>query len=280
MGREKATDITDISELPDLPWEEYEKVDEATRRTATWWYNEISERSDRAIGRPPPNESSEYIPTKHHALIGNHPVHSLTHIEQYVFHKDADFSKIDEIVSDWQRLMRKSNIPSKVVEQIVWALLPAHCPPDWDISSILNEPYSYQGSISPYLNQVNVVVDLDAPDNLIIESFCQWLSQVRKSADNGSRENKKPPKFFSKADFDKWYENRILLLIDLKNWASDNNKHIPNRFLGDVLFFDDYRRDRTELIRKTVNPMAKKVLSGTTLRALRLQACTEQAETS
>jgi len=304
MDREKATIITDISQLPDLPWDEYNNVDEATRRTAKWWYEEIHKGAPSGVWPRFPTKlwNTRNLPTNTQKLIGDHPVHSLTLIEQYLFHNDADFSLIDPHVSAmWNELdkigVQSEDTPSHHTDSMLRMaygtglsnLLPANSGsfpansgsfPDRDKLSLFYEPYSHDGPISEWHNSANVVVDLDAPDKVIIESFGKWLIQVRKTALDRGRKADLPPKIFSKAEFDKWYENRILLLRYLQQWAFKNNKHIPQRILGEVLFSDDYGRDRTELIRKTVKPMAKTVFSQTTLFALRLQASTEQAETS
>jgi hypothetical protein len=113
-----------------------------------------------------------------------------------------------------------------------------------------------------------ITVDLRASDEDLILEFKNWLYEKRKSQkDIGFRE-----KMFGEKEFSDWIKNRILPYLDLTIIAKAKGIKITNALMGNLLFPDDIEVDVAEKVRKTVKPMAKKVMSIAFLDALQFAA--------
>ena len=64
----------------------------------------------------------------------------------------------------------------------------------------------------------------------------------------------------SNAAFKRWSQMMVLPYIDLEMWARSEQKNIPDHIYGNLLFPNDLDVDVSERIRKTVKPLAKKLL--------------------
>ena len=114
-----------------------------------------------------------------------------------------------------------------------------------------------------------LIVDLNAADKQIIDDFQSWLKVIRELL------NVKAPKTtFSENKFKQWTNSRVLPYIDLSLWSRAENVWIKDKLYGDILFPEEIDIDTTERIRKTTRPLARRLLTGTTLAALQLQAKT------
>ena len=113
-----------------------------------------------------------------------------------------------------------------------------------------------------------ITVDLRASDEDLILEFKNWLYEKRKSQkDIEFRE-----KMFGEKEFSDWIKNRILPYLDLTIIAKAKGIKITNALMGNLLFPDDIEVDVAEKVRKTVKPMAKKVMSIAFLGALQVAA--------
>ena len=114
-----------------------------------------------------------------------------------------------------------------------------------------------------------LIVDLNAADKQIIDDFQSWLKAIRELLNI-----KSPKTTFSENKFRQWTNSRVLPYIDLSLWSRAENVWIKDKLYGDILFPEEIDIDTTERIRKTTRPLARRLLTGTTLAALQLQAKT------
>lgn len=121
------------------------------------------------------------------------------------------------------------------------------------------------GSDSP--NYAYLVMDLSAPDEIIMNDFKDWLNKIRSN----SKFSNSPVKRISKSEMSKWAQNRILPYLDIYLVANHLGASPTNYKYGCALF-PDMEVDVSEKIRKTVSPLADKLLSYDMLDALALAA--------
>ena len=121
-----------------------------------------------------------------------------------------------------------------------------------------------------------VVVNLNLPDALLIESFREWLKFARpKTKDTAAARR------YRKPDFDSWVRLGILPFLDLTIWAIEAGVSIPNRVMADAIFHPGEGGE--EVVRKTTEPTALKLVGErdsegmAPLDALRAQAALELA---
>lgn len=119
--------------------------------------------------------------------------------------------------------------------------------------------------------EVQVKVDLFASEEKLIDDFRDWIRVTRKSLNIPNRQRR-----FTKKDFDRWHQNRILAYLDITFGAGVKNWSITNQALGVMLFPDEYDVNLAERIRKVVAPMASEASSPAYLEAMFSQALEEE----
>jgi hypothetical protein len=70
-----------------------------------------------------------------------------------------------------------------------------------------------------------------------------------------------PKRAVSEADLHDWSQHRILPYLDLTFWAEVEGVALTQQLLGEVLFPREYGVNLAERIRKTVAPLARKVVT-------------------
>ena len=113
---------------------------------------------------------------------------------------------------------------------------------------------------------VKVYVDLNATDNQIKENFNSWLKNKRKVTERNVSK-----RCFTEIDFSRWEKHKILPYIDLKLIAHSEGKTLTQSKIGDLLFSSDKVIERPLKVRKTVKPLAEKLLTTKTICAMQSQ---------
>jgi hypothetical protein len=130
---------------------------------------------------------------------------------------------------------------------------------------LINTVRTSYDSISQLPLTAHIQVDLRASDEQIVNDFKQWLGGHRESLKRAARK-----RMFSEADFKQWSRYQALPCIDLMLWGEYQGVRYTNSLLANSLFPTEWTD--SERIRKTVKPMAKRLLSPSTLNALGMQA--------
>lgn len=119
---------------------------------------------------------------------------------------------------------------------------------------------------------VTVNVDLFASDDKLVDDFKAWLRVTRRALNVPSIQRR-----FTRADFDRWQQNKVLAYLDLSFWADINGLRLTNQTLGVALFPEEYNIALADRIRKVVAPLALAASSPVYIEALLSQAL-EEAE--
>jgi len=124
--------------------------------------------------------------------------------------------------------------------------------------------------------QTAVIVNLDLPDSVLLESFKQWLVMARSET-----HTTKISKQYRKPDFESWARMGVLPWFDLTIWAKESGTSIPNRVMADAIF--SRGEGGEEAVRKTTEPLALRLIGKGSYRgmnplyALGAQAAHEKA---
>ena len=100
-------------------------------------------------------------------------------------------------------------------------------------------------------------INLSAPDAVILREFQKWIAEKRKSPHFAHS----PVRRFSKSDFARWSQKRVLAYIDLTTAARFFGVELPYHRMGSLLFPDIQDVDLAEKVRKTVAPLADELLA-------------------
>lgn len=131
--------------------------------------------------------------------------------------------------------------------------------PAWEMHRQLLPPLPMQSNERFFIS-----VDLNAPDNFLIECFERWIKDTRTKANVPSKKNVSVAKHFNK-----WHIDRILPYLDLSFWAEANQKHISQSKYLETLFKGfDYDEKKIG----DVKAEALYLLSDTNINALKSQA--------
>jgi hypothetical protein len=120
---------------------------------------------------------------------------------------------------------------------------------------------------------VAAIVNLQAPEDLLVEDFRRWVREIKTA-----RGLAVPRRAVSAADMKSWSDNQILPYLDLTFWADVNGFLITQQLLGDVLF-PDGEMNRAERIRKTVQPISSRVATFDHCNYMVVQVLKLKAET-
>lgn len=150
-----------------------------------------------------------------------------------------------------------------------WQALLAFCEEekvrDAPRQELLWAPYSVLTTQGPVTEPEHAYlrVNLQAPDDVILQDFNSWLASARRRPEFASS----PVKRFSPAELSRWAQNRVLMYLDLTVLADFLGVEVPNHVLGAAMF-PDMEVDATEKVRKTVAPLARELTEGPFLEAL------------
>ena len=113
----------------------------------------------------------------------------------------------------------------------------------------------------------HILIELDAPEEVLVEHFKKTIRDYKRILNLPSS-----PKKITKNDLRNWAEKKILLYIDLMLLAKYHKKRISQQTMGVILFPDDYYVSLDDRVRKTIKPLADKLLSEDFIAALTAQA--------
>jgi hypothetical protein len=129
----------------------------------------------------------------------------------------------------------------------------------WEMHRLLNPPLPLQLD-----ERFMISVDLNAPDDYLIDSFKAWLKSTRDKASVPMK-----IKIINPTHFDKWLRQKYLPYLDLSFWAEANQVVINQQQYLSILF-NGFSHDATKI--SDVKAEALALLSDTKLAALRVQA--------
>jgi hypothetical protein len=109
-------------------------------------------------------------------------------------------------------------------------------------------------------------VDLETPDDELIEEFKRWVAETRINLQIVPLSRS-----FSASDLILWSDFRVLAYIDLLLWAQSRNLKIATSLMGDVLFPDEHDVSRDDRVRKVVAREARRLMDVRTLRLMQSQ---------
>ena len=113
-----------------------------------------------------------------------------------------------------------------------------------------------------------VLVDLNFPDKILLETFKQYLATRR--AESKTEHLSKP---LREQDFYDWTRFGVLPYLDLKFWEMETKNKIPLRVLADAIYPPGEGGEET--VRKTTAPLAKSLIEYHNLRILIAQVADE-----
>jgi Family of unknown function (DUF6387) len=118
---------------------------------------------------------------------------------------------------------------------------------------------SYSGDSGKVL----ALVDLGTPEEKLVEDFLEFVREYKQLLEITS-----PQKSFGKKDFQKWDEHRILPYLDFLIWHRFHEISATHQQIGVCIFPDDYDISLDDRIRRTVRPLALKLISRSFIAAL------------
>ncbi|MEE9451636.1 MAG: DUF6387 family protein [Gammaproteobacteria bacterium] len=113
-------------------------------------------------------------------------------------------------------------------------------------------------------------INLDAPDDLIVEQCKAVLEKARED-----QEVTPPKRCFTAKDFSKWYEFGVLPYCDLTIWANHANLTIPQRVMADAIFVDGEKGE--ESIRRATVPLVTFLMSREAIYQLHSQFLSQRS---
>lgn len=114
-------------------------------------------------------------------------------------------------------------------------------------------------------------IDINTPDDILIEAFTNWLKEVRTLPCFNYEEI--PYHLFSEGEvkqshYKKWHSLKVIPYLDLKIFSTVTNSKITLKNYGDILYYDDFEVDTTEKVRKTLIPMVNEIFGSSYLNNL------------
>jgi uncharacterized protein DUF6387 len=144
----------------------------------------------------------------------------------------------------------------------------AHAPYDFRFKQFLNRDY-----ISSH---AHVVINLDFPDEQIINDLKQWLTHYRKAAGYNVPKRLAHKRVFTQSSFDNWIKDGVIPYLDLVIVAKIEGKEITQNKLGKVIFPDEFDVDTEYRIRTITKPEAERLMEDSTRWSLMFQAAFEK----
>lgn len=115
-------------------------------------------------------------------------------------------------------------------------------------------------------DRLALVVDFSKTDDNIRQDFANWLNQKRRESMDSIGRNWWAR--FDKKTFSKWHRYHLLGCIDLELLAKAAGLRLTHKQMADALY-PQVDLEQTEHIRKTVRPLAERVVNWQTVFALR-----------
>lgn len=110
-------------------------------------------------------------------------------------------------------------------------------------------------------------VNLNAPDELLIKSFVEWLKKIRSKYNSTQKKNR-----ISDSVLRRWQANKVIEYIDLSQWYRIRNKKLHDYQAAAILFPNDLSRNTVDVITKTIRKkLVPEILSNDVLWSLMLQ---------
>ncbi|MDC9752072.1 DUF6387 family protein [Proteus mirabilis] len=123
--------------------------------------------------------------------------------------------------------------------------------------------YGWRNSDFDGSSRIWAEIDLNTPDDILIDYFRGWLKHAREDYAN-SRDvkiDKKIKHGIKKSTTDKWYKHRLLAYLDMKILLDFYQLQLTQSKFAEILYFDVFDSDTTERFRKTLMPIVKEIMS-------------------
>ncbi len=137
--------------------------------------------------------------------------------------------------------------------------------PDW-IDNPLYDSYT-----SNVFTTEHVCVNMELPDNILIDHFKQFLAKRR-----AEKYDKLCLKPYRQPDFNDWIRFGVLPYLDLKIWELEEKVTIPNRVMADAIFLPGECGEET--VRKTTKSLVASLIKQETIEQLVAKAALEISE--
>ena len=219
-----------------------------------------------------PSRMSEFI-EKNARSIGQLFRHSATRLTKRhgysgYWYREEQLNEITigEVASNWREIIHEDPFVATREQLILGSPEAASLDPE----VVSHCRTSIQGLVQNYSRRLYLSVDGDAPERELVEQFTQALRdhKARIEADT----SKKAKVTARKSDFMLWVRNQVLPYIDLTQWARVNGTALPNHKLGEILFPDECEVSLEERVRKSIKPLAKKLISESFCRSIHAQS--------
>ncbi|HOY65494.1 MAG TPA: DUF6387 family protein [Candidatus Ozemobacteraceae bacterium] len=118
-------------------------------------------------------------------------------------------------------------------------------------------------------NKATIRIDLEYPDDVLEEQFKAFIKATRTRTGVANPGKRKSPKSWE--TMQQWADSRVLPYIDLKIWAWENQVSMTYDAMAQAIGTDDAQGSGRggEAISRTVEPLARKLLSSTYLKKLK-----------
>ena len=113
---------------------------------------------------------------------------------------------------------------------------------------------------------VHVVVDVRAPESLLVEAFKTWLRETKAAM--GVQVLEKPMNAGDLTDLQRF---QVLAYLDLEYWATSHGHRLTQQALGLAIFPGEFAVSLSERIRKVVAPLARRACSVDLVDSFHLQ---------
>tara|TARA_R110001592_G_C13192961_1_gene753511 strand:- start:73007 stop:73858 length:852 start_codon:yes stop_codon:yes gene_type:complete len=111
---------------------------------------------------------------------------------------------------------------------------------------------------------LHAIVDIGASEDRLVEDFIKYIRAQKKRVQLATIPSRK----FSKSQRQKWHERRVLPYLDLTLWSEYTEIPITQQKLGTALFPNDIDISPSEVVRKTIRPLADMLTSDSFIYAL------------
>ena len=174
----------------------------------------------------------------------------------------GEFSAFQKMRDEWLRPFEDDENKDGLLEV-------AHAPYDLRFKQILNR--NYIGS------SAHVEINLNAPDEQILNDFSHWLKHYRKASGCHVPKKKAHKKLFTQKTFNNWIEFGLIPYLDLVLIAKIEGKDITQEKLGELIFPNEPDVNTEYRIRTVTKPEAERLMEKATRSSILMQAANEKA---